>query len=66
MRRTLARQLVVECLGHRVGMGSVMKRMPGINDGSATRRVGACLVHAEANQGLDCGLGYDYAYDRRS
>jgi hypothetical protein len=32
MRRTLARQLVVECLGHRVGMGSVVKRMPGINN----------------------------------
>jgi hypothetical protein len=25
-------------------------------------RVRACLVHAEANQGLDWGLGSDYAY----
>jgi hypothetical protein len=39
-----------------------MKRMPDINDGSATMCVRACFVHAEANQGLDYGLGSYYAY----
>jgi hypothetical protein len=32
MRQTMARQLVIECLGHRSGYGSFVGRMPDIDE----------------------------------